>query len=223
VSGSGKSSPPSTRSTRRTTPLCRDAERLRSSVPASSSDRGRTAAGLSPHRHRQKKRVEHPRSTVGTITEVYDYLRVLYAKLGDQHCHLWKVQTTRSPGGPRSASFAGSQVTSFWRPLHHPSQGEYATFRRNLRSSALRASRSTARFASRSAPALDKKTSTPLRSSSTADRRDRGRLGESVELALREGGGELRTRRLVTSRWSSARNHLLRHAFPDSRAKLLFQ
>src|SRR5213596_2383655 len=27
-----------------------------------------------------------PRSTVGTITEVYDYLRLLFAKLGTPHC-----------------------------------------------------------------------------------------------------------------------------------------
>ena len=29
-----------------------------------------------------------PRSTVGTITEIYDYLRLLFARIGVQHCHL---------------------------------------------------------------------------------------------------------------------------------------
>src|SRR5690606_34600972 len=29
---------------------------------------------------------KNPRSTVGTITEVYDYLRLLYARLGVAHC-----------------------------------------------------------------------------------------------------------------------------------------
>ncbi len=35
----------------------------------------------------QKTTGSNPRSTVGTITEIYDYLRVLYARAGQQHCH----------------------------------------------------------------------------------------------------------------------------------------
>ena len=35
----------------------------------------------------QKTTSKNPRSTVGTITEVYDYLRLLYARVGKQHCH----------------------------------------------------------------------------------------------------------------------------------------
>lgn len=34
----------------------------------------------------QKSTNKNPRSTVGTITEIYDYLRLLYARLGDAHC-----------------------------------------------------------------------------------------------------------------------------------------
>lgn len=34
----------------------------------------------------QKSTTKNPRSTVGTITEIYDYLRLLYARLGDAHC-----------------------------------------------------------------------------------------------------------------------------------------
>jgi excinuclease ABC subunit A len=34
----------------------------------------------------QKSASRNPRSTVGTITEVYDYLRLLYARVGVQHC-----------------------------------------------------------------------------------------------------------------------------------------
>src|SRR5687767_11536790 len=45
--------------------------------------------GLSPTiAIEQKTASSNPRSTVGTITEVYDYLRVLFARLGEQHCHL---------------------------------------------------------------------------------------------------------------------------------------
>jgi excinuclease ABC subunit A len=35
----------------------------------------------------QKSTSRNPRSTVGTITEVYDYLRVLYARVGRPHCY----------------------------------------------------------------------------------------------------------------------------------------
>lgn len=35
----------------------------------------------------QKTTSKNPRSTVGTITEVYDYFRLLYARIGKQHCH----------------------------------------------------------------------------------------------------------------------------------------
>src|SRR5262249_55753859 len=34
----------------------------------------------------QRTTVAHPRSTVGTVTEVYDHLRVLFAALGKPHC-----------------------------------------------------------------------------------------------------------------------------------------
>jgi excinuclease ABC subunit A len=34
----------------------------------------------------QRKAVHNPRSTVGTITEIYDYLRLLYARIGKPHC-----------------------------------------------------------------------------------------------------------------------------------------
>jgi excinuclease ABC subunit A len=44
-------------------------------------------AGLSPAISIQQKTAgRNPRSTVGTITEVYDYLRVLYARIGQGHC-----------------------------------------------------------------------------------------------------------------------------------------
>ncbi|SFV70671.1 Excinuclease ABC subunit A [hydrothermal vent metagenome] len=35
----------------------------------------------------QKTTSKNPRSTVGTITEIYDYLRLLFARVGEQHCH----------------------------------------------------------------------------------------------------------------------------------------
>ncbi len=46
-------------------------------------------SGLSPTiAIEQKAASSNPRSTVGTITEVYDYMRVLWARAGVQHCHI---------------------------------------------------------------------------------------------------------------------------------------
>ncbi len=47
-----------------------------------------TIRGLSPTISiEQKSASNNPRSTVGTVTEVHDYLRVLFANIGVQHCH----------------------------------------------------------------------------------------------------------------------------------------
>ncbi len=44
--------------------------------------------GLSPSISIDQKGVSHnPRSTVGTVTEIYDYLRLLFARVGKPHCH----------------------------------------------------------------------------------------------------------------------------------------
>ena len=44
--------------------------------------------GLSPAISIDQKGVSrNPRSTVGTVTEVYDYLRLLFARVGHPHCH----------------------------------------------------------------------------------------------------------------------------------------
>ncbi len=43
--------------------------------------------GLSPAISIEQRTLSHnPRSTVGTVTEIYDYLRVLYARIGTPHC-----------------------------------------------------------------------------------------------------------------------------------------
>src|SRR3970040_777093 len=59
--------------------------------------------GLSPTISiQQKSASSNPRSTVGTITEIYDYLRVLYARAGAQRCH--------QCGGPVGARTAAEVV-----------------------------------------------------------------------------------------------------------------
>src|SRR5512132_732241 len=59
--------------------------------------------GLSPTiAIEQKSASSNPRSTVGTVTEINDYLRVLYARAGEQRCHLC--------GGPVEAQSAAEIV-----------------------------------------------------------------------------------------------------------------
>ncbi|MGH7274512.1 MAG: excinuclease ABC subunit UvrA [Nitrospiria bacterium] len=44
--------------------------------------------GLSPAISIEQKNVSHnPRSTVGTVTEIHDYFRLLFARIGKPHCH----------------------------------------------------------------------------------------------------------------------------------------
>jgi excinuclease ABC subunit A len=43
----------------------------------------------------QRKSSHNPRSTVGTITEIYDYLRLLFARIGKPHCPRCKKEVSR--------------------------------------------------------------------------------------------------------------------------------
>jgi excinuclease ABC subunit A len=52
--------------------------------------------GLSPAISIEQKTVSRsPRSTVGTVTEVYDYLRLLFSSIGQPHCHICGAPITR--------------------------------------------------------------------------------------------------------------------------------
>jgi excinuclease ABC subunit A len=52
--------------------------------------------GLSPAISIEQKTVSRsPRSTVGTVTEVYDYLRLLFSSIGHPHCQICGAQITR--------------------------------------------------------------------------------------------------------------------------------
>ena len=49
--------------------------------------------GLSPAISIEQKSTSHnPRSTVGTVTEIHDYLRLLYARAGDPYCPTHKIK-----------------------------------------------------------------------------------------------------------------------------------
>jgi excinuclease ABC subunit A len=52
--------------------------------------------GLSPAISIEQKTVSRsPRSTVGTVTEIYDYLRLLFSSIGQPHCHQCGSPITR--------------------------------------------------------------------------------------------------------------------------------
>ncbi len=55
-----------------------------------------TIEGLSPAISIDQKSTSHnPRSTVGTITEIYDYLRLLFARIGHPHCPNCGIEITK--------------------------------------------------------------------------------------------------------------------------------
>ena len=85
--------------------------------------------GLSPAISIDQKGASHnPRSTVGTVTEIYDYLRLLYARIGTPHCHICgrevNVQTTQQIVDAILAKKDGSRVMIL-APLVRERKGEH--------------------------------------------------------------------------------------------------
>ena len=85
--------------------------------------------GLSPAISiEQKSTSRNPRSTVGTITEIYDYLRLLFARVGVQHCHACGKKIEKQSVSQIAQDVAdraeGSQATVM-APLVRDRKGEY--------------------------------------------------------------------------------------------------
>lgn len=85
--------------------------------------------GLSPSIAIEQRSVFHnPRSTVATVTEIYDYLRLLYAKLGDVHCYrcgkLVAGQSSQDIFDRVNLLPTGHQLSIF-APLVRGRKGEY--------------------------------------------------------------------------------------------------
>ena len=84
----------------------------------------------------QKTTSKNPRSTVGTITEIYDYLRLLYARIGIQHCH-----KCGKPISKMSASDIINEIQKLpqgakvviYAPLVREKKGTWADLIENLR------------------------------------------------------------------------------------------
>ncbi|WP_437926609.1 excinuclease ABC subunit UvrA [Sorangium sp. So ce291] len=156
--------------------------------------------GLSPTiAIEQKSASSNPRSTVGTITEVYDYLRVLYARAGEQHCHLCgkpvKAQSSEQIVEELLAMPEGTKFVLL-APLVTHRKGEFKDLFEELRGRGfVRVEIDGAQHRLDEAPRLDKKLKHTIalvvdRLVVRAD--ERQRITEGVELALQEGRGEIR-------------------------------
>ncbi|RKZ18321.1 excinuclease ABC subunit UvrA [bacterium] len=76
----------------------------------------------------QKAPSRNPRSTVGTVTEVHDYLRVIFARLGTQHCHQCGREVGRqSPQqmAARLQEFKNGTRIILYAPMVRARKGEY--------------------------------------------------------------------------------------------------
>ena len=156
-------------------------------------------AGLSPAISiSQKSSGTNPRSTVGTITEIYDYLRVLFARVGTGHCpecHRPITAQTRDQIIDRIGMLAGGTRFLLLAPLIRGQKGEY----RDLFEDLLKQGFVRARVDGRVVRLTDDlRLDRQMRHNIevvvdrlVAGPKIRPRLAEAVELALRLGEGNL--------------------------------
>ncbi|WP_426566966.1 excinuclease ABC subunit UvrA [Angustibacter sp. McL0619] len=144
----------------------------------------------------QKSTSRNPRSTVGTITEVYDYLRLLFARAGRPHCPVCGEAVTRQtpqqivdrllelPEGTRFQVLA---------PVVRARKGEYADLFRELQSKGFSRARVDGEVVTLAEPpALEKKlkhTIDVVVDRLVAKASAKRRLTDSVETALGLAGG----------------------------------
>jgi excinuclease ABC subunit A len=156
--------------------------------------------GLSPTiAIEQKSASANPRSTVGTITEIYDYLRVLYARAGQQYCHI-----CGKPVKSQSAQEIVEEVLAEWNgakalilaPLVTHRKGEFKDVLGGAAKRGFVRARIDGELKRLDEPInLNKKLNHTIElvvDRITIRTEDKARLAESVELALKEGQGEVR-------------------------------
>ncbi len=153
--------------------------------------------GLSPAVAIDQKRVsKNPRSTVGTVTEIYDYLRLLFARLGTPYCpQCGKPITSMSPQEmvEEILSWPQGMKIQILSPLVSGRKGGYRDLLSSLRQEGfvrVRVDGETLRLDS--LPPLDKNKRHTI--DLVVDRLvvrggDRARLADSLELALSKGEG----------------------------------
>jgi len=165
-----------------------------------------TIEGLSPAiAIEQKTAGQNPRSTVGTITEIYDYLRLLYARAGTPHCP--------NDGTPIQRSSA-SQITDTilqWpkgtrleilAPLVRGRKGEFKDlFEAARKQGFVRARVDGELFELEKAPKLNRRVNHDIAivvDRLTVSAEDRQRLADSIETALRAADGVVQVARQGT-------------------------
>ncbi len=155
--------------------------------------------GLSPAiAIQQRTAAKNPRSTVGTVTEVYDYLRVLFARIGTPYCYQCgrriESQTTDQIVDAIMSFPAGTKI-EILAPVIRGRKGEYKEFFQRLRRRGYVRIRVNGKvYDIEQVPELEryKKHNIEI----VIDRIDiregiRKRLADSVEMGLREGEGLL--------------------------------
>src|SRR5215467_7606963 len=84
----------------------------------------------------QKGTSKNPRSTVGTVTEVYDYLRLLYARVGHPHCPICgreiEKQTVEQMADQLEQMPAGARLM-IMGPVVRGRKGEYERLLEDIR------------------------------------------------------------------------------------------
>jgi excinuclease ABC subunit A len=87
--------------------------------------------GLSPAISIDQKAASHnPRSTVGTVTEIHDYLRLLYAKIGRPHCPQCGkeiIKLSIDEIVDRTLEFKSEHKVEIYSPVVRERKGDYAT------------------------------------------------------------------------------------------------
>ncbi len=158
-----------------------------------------TIRGLSPTISiEQKTTGSNPRSTVGTITEISDYLRVLFARVGVQHCHLCgrKVQgqTAQQIGKELLAQAPGERLILLASLLENR-KGEHRELLADVRRAGFLRLRVDGQMVmSEDVEALDKRKKHNLEvviDRLVLESKNRSRINESVEKALEVGNGIL--------------------------------
>jgi excinuclease ABC subunit A len=158
-----------------------------------------TIRGLSPTISiEQKTTGTNPRSTVGTITEISDYLRVLYARVGIQHCHVCgkpvRGQTAEQISRELASQPLGTRLV-LMAPILVNRKGEHRELLAEVRKAGYVRLRINGEMkATEEVEALDKRRKHTVEA--VIDRlvvkpENISRLNESVETALRVGDGLL--------------------------------
>ena len=98
-----------------------------------------TIEGLSPAISIDQKTTNHnPRSTVGTVTEIYDYFRLLFANIGTPycpHCHKPIKQQTIDQIVDGIKSYGEGTKVSILAPVVHDQKGTFANLLESLKRS----------------------------------------------------------------------------------------